>query len=349
MNTMEFIFEESPWEQVISAIPTGGSLSAARLLALLEGETQEQAEDAFSLLEQKKITLDIGELAVEMGGPEMALRLRKEQQFVASGMPLDKLEETDPLRVYLEELSFAPTAGDPQMLAEKLLAGDDSAAKRIADVLIGGVVTTAADYTGKGVLLLDLIQEGSLGLWQGIMAYDGGDIRDHCDWWIRQYMAKAVTEQASANGVGQKMKNALEDYRDIDRKLLDELGRNPTLEEIAEQLHITPEAAMTVEQMLTSARTVAKAHEEAAPKEQTPEDEQAVEDTAYFQSRQRIMEMLSGLSEEDAKLLSLRFGLEGGLPLSPEETGIKLGLTPAEVVARETAALSKLRQDNHKK
>ena len=102
---------------------------------------------------------------------------------------------------------------------------------------------------------------------------------------------------------------------------------------------------MTVEQMLRSARTLAQAHAEREPQEETPEDTQAVEDTAYFQSRQRILDLLSGLSEEDAKLLSLRFGLEGGLPLSPEETGNKLGLTAPEVVARETAALAKLRNN----
>ena len=346
---MEFIFEESPWEQAIAAIPTGGSLSAVRLLALLEGETEEQAEEAFSQLEQKRITLNIGDLSLEAGGAATALRLRKEQQFVKNGMPLGELEENDPLRLYLEELALVPTAGDPQILAEKFLQGDRAAATRLSETLIGAVVETAAKYAGKGVLLLDLIQEGSLGLWQGIMAYSGGDVREHCNWWIHQYMAKAVALQARANGVGQKMRRALEDYRDIDRKLLDQLGRNPTLEEIAEELHITPEAALTVAQMLSSARTVAKAHQESAPKEETPEDAQAVEDTAYFQSRQRILDMLSGLSEEDAKLLTLRFGLEGGLPLSPEETGNKLGLTPQEVVARETAALSQLRQENKEK
>ncbi len=346
---MDFIFEQSPWEQMIENLPAGSSISAATLLTLLEEETEEGVETAFEALEQKRITLSVRDLSIEPGGGETALRLRKEQQFAEKGMPFGELEENDPLRVYLEELASVPAAGDPQVLAEKFLQGDTAAASRLSESLIGGVVELAGAYTGKGVLLLDLIQEGSLGLWQGLMAYSGGDVREHCNWWIHQYMAKAVALQARANGVGQKMRRALEDYRDIDRKLLDELGRNPTLEEMAEALHITPEAAMTVEQMLRSARTVAKAHEESAPREETPEDTQAVEDTAYFQSRQRILDLLSGLSEEDAKLLTLRYGLEGGLPLSAEETGNKLGLTPDEVVARETAALSKLRQDNDKK
>ena len=98
-----------------------------------------------------------------------------------------------------------------------------------------------------------------------------------------------------------------------------------------------------VAKMLDSARMMAQAKKPVQPEEEDPEDQQAVEDTAYFQARQRIAELLSNLDEADAKLLTLRFGLEGGKPLAPEETGKKLGLTPEEVVAREAAALAKLR------
>ena len=102
--------------------------------------------------------------------------------------------------------------------------------------------------------------------------------------------------------------------------------------------------ADAVRRTLENARMLNRAKPAPEP-EEDPDEQQAVEDTAYFQSRQRVLDMLSGLSEEDAKLLSLRFGLEGGLPLSPEETGKKLGLTAEEVVAREAAALAQLRGD----
>ena len=155
-------------------------------------------------------------------------------------------------------------------------------------------------------------------------------------------MAKSVVLQARANGIGQKMRQALEDYRSVDERLLLELGRNPTLEEIALELHMTPEEAASVSETLEAARMMDKA--KAVPQgKPTEEDEQAVEDTAYFQMRQRIQDLLSVLSDMDAKLLTLRFGLEGGLPLSPEDTGKKLGLTAQDVVAREAAALAKLR------
>ena len=152
-----------------------------------------------------------------------------------------------------------------------------------------------------------------------------------------------MTLQARANGVGQKMRQALEDYRAVDERLLAELGRNATLEEIALELHMTPEDAETVRKVLEDARMLQQA---TAPKEEeASEEEQAVEDTAYFQMRQRISELLSVLPEEDAKLLTLRFGLEKGLPMSPEDTGKALGLTVDQVLRREAKALAMLREE----
>ena len=160
---------------------------------------------------------------------------------------------------------------------------------------------------------------------------------------IRGAMAKLITLQARANGVGQKMRQALEDYKAVDERLLSELGRNATIEEIAEEMHMSAEETALVKNMLDSARLMNRAKAENEPEEESPEDEQHVEDTALFQMRQRIADLLADLNKEDTKLLTLRFGLEGGLPLSPEETGRKLGVTPEEVVAREAAALAKLR------
>ena len=100
-----------------------------------------------------------------------------------------------------------------------------------------------------------------------------------------------------------------------------------------------------VADMLSAARMLSSAKQEMEEPEETPEDEQHVEDTAYFQSRQRVNELLDGLSEQEAKLISLRFGLEGGQPLSAEETGKRLNLTPEEVVTLETAALTKMRKN----
>ncbi len=341
---MEFVFEETPWEQAISALRPGDTISALRCLELLEDLSQDDGEEALLALEQKGITLDISDLPRENGSGEAALRLRQEQQLAQSGRLLAGLEENDPLRLYLEELAAMPAAGDVAVLARQYAAGDDAAGQQLVNLSLSHVVERACAMTGRGVLLLDLIQEGSLGLWQGILNYTDGDYVNHISWWIDQYLSKAVLLQAHSCGVGQKLRQGMEDYRDMDQRLLAELGRNPTLEEVAEAIHVTVEEAAAYSAMLNQARARQQIVQSRQPRQESPEDNQEVQNTAYFQTRQRILDMLSALSEQEQRLLTLRFGLEGGLPKSPQETGEALGLTADEVVTLEANALLKLRQ-----
>lgn len=345
MNTMDFSFEETPLEVLLGSLQPGAGMMAGNFLAMAEGEDEGYVEDIFLSMEERDIALDISDLPRPAGSSEAALRLRQEQQLVKKGLPVHELDSTDPLRLYLEEVAMTPAFGDGQLLAEKAARGDEGAMVALTNLSLSRVIDIAKEHVGHGVLLLDLIQEGSLGLWQAIRSWQGGDFIAYSDRRIRFYMAKAITLQARANGVGQKMRTALEDYRSVDEQLLAELGRNPTIEEMAEGLHLTPEAAATVKNMLDNARILAQAKKQPDPEEDKEAEEQAVEDTAYFQMRQRINDLLAELSGQDARLLTLRYGLEGGLPLSPEDTGKRLGLTPSEVIAREAAALAKLR--NH--
>ena len=339
---MEFTFEDSPWEQYLRGLPRGHKLPAVQFLTLLEGADEEAVADAFDLLQEKKASLDLTTLPSMAVPSQSAARLRQEQQLANSRDLCAGLEENDPLRLYLEELAALPVQGDVRLLAEQYLAGDQDAAEKLTNLSLSRVVELAREFVGYGVLLMDLIQEGSLGLWQGIACYAEGDFEVHRDFWIRHHMTKAVICQALSGGIGQKLRQAMADYRDTDQRLLTELGRNPTVEEIAEAMHVTAEDALVYGDMLQNARQQAKIKE--SPQEELPqEEEQAVENTAYFQMRQRITELLSVLDEKNAKLLTLRYGLEGGLPLSPEDTGKKLGMTPDEVVAAEAAALAKLR------
>ena len=272
---------------------------------------------------------------------QAALRLRQEAELAEQGMDVSGLSETDPLRLYLEEIAQIPLGEDEASLAEQAAQGREPAAERLMNLGLHRVVEIAREYAGCGVLLMDLLQEGGLALWQAIGTEDYLARRDSA---IRAAMARAVTLQARANGVGQKLRQAMEDYRAVDERLLSELGRNPTLEEIALEMHMTPEDADTVRRVLEDARMLQRA---TAPKEEEAagEENQAVEDTAYFQMRQRIAELLSVLPQEDAKLLTLRYGLEKGLPMTPEETGKALGLTVDQVVQREAKALSLLREE----
>lgn len=341
---MEFTFEASAWELAVSKLAPGACISAVHCLDLLEDMPEDDAEGALLDLEERGITLDISDLPKDSGSGEAALRLRQEQQLAQSGRLLTELNENDPLRVYLGELAAIPAAGDPVLLARQYAAGDDTVAQQLVNLSLSTVVERACAMTGRGVLLLDLIQEGSLGLWQGILNYTEGDFRQYICWWIDQYLAKAVFLQARSSGIGQKMRQGMEDYRDMDQRLLAELGRNPTLEEIAQAIHVSPEEAAVYAAMLSQAKARQQVEQSRAPKEKTPEDDHAVEDTAYFQTRQRILELLSALSEQEAKLLTLRFGLDGNGPMNPQQTGQALGLTPDEVITMEAAALTKLRQ-----
>jgi len=342
MNELEFSFEPDPAEVFLSSRKPGDRVSASQLLTLLEGENAEALEEALQTLETAGVMLDISDLPKTHGSGEAAARLRQEEQLVGQGLDPKVLEENDPLRLYLEELAAVPAFGDEALLAARC-AENGGGEEQLANLGLSRVIDLAGEYVGYGVLLMDLIQEGSLGLWQAIQSFSEGEYAAYRDRWIRFYLARAVILQAHAGGVGQKMRRAMEDYRQIDERLLSELGRNPTLEEIAEQLHMSPEETETVKKMIDSARLVDRVNRPEEP-EDTQEEEQAVEDTALFQMRQRIGDLLSGLDEADAKLLTLRFGLEGGKPRTPEETGRILGLTPQEVVAREAAALSKLRK-----
>lgn len=344
MNGIEFAFENSPWDSFRLTRQMGDVIEAADLLTMLEDQSDQALEDALQDMEEGCMVLSITSLPKATAVGEAALRLRREIQLVKNGLHMEDLETGDPLRLYLEEVAATPAIGDEAVLAERCARGEEQAMLQLTNLGLGRVVQLAGEYTGYGVLLLDLIQEGSLGLWQAIRCYRSGDYAAHRDRWVRFYLARAVTLQARQSGVGQKLRTALEDYRAVDERLLSELGRNPTLDEISEALHMSPEETAAVKKMLDNAKLLQRA--KAPEPEEIPEEEdQAVENTALFQMRQRILDLLSGLDKLDAQLLTLRFGLEGGRPLNPEETGRKLGLTPEEVVSREAAALAKLRNN----
>ena len=282
MNDLDVSFEDSPWEAFLRTKRAGDTVSAANLLTMLEEENEQVVEDALQALEDGGLNLNIFDLPKTSGSGEAALRLRQEAQLVEKGLNPKELEPNDPLRLYLEEVAQLSSTGDEQALAAKCAAADECAMETLTNLGLHRVLEIAKDHVGCGVLLLDLIQEGSLGLWQAIQGYREGDYDAYRDYWIRFYMAKAVFLQARANGVGQKLRGALEDYRAVDERLLSELGRNPTLEEIAEAMHISPEETSVVKKMLDDARLLAQAKKQPEPEEEKEAEEQAVEDTAYL-------------------------------------------------------------------
>ena len=341
----EFIFEQTPWEAFLSPFQSGSSVPALPLLTMLEGEDDDTIEDLFLEFAERDLLLDISSLPKPGFLGQAALRLKEEESIVRNGFRFQELGENDPLRVYLEEIAAIPAFGDEMLLAEEHAAGRKDNASQLTNLGLSCVIELAKEYVGYGVLLLDLIQEGSIGLWQGIQTYSTGDYAAYRDRMIRNALAKAVFLQAHSSGIAQKLRQSLQDYRSADDKLLMELGRNPSLEEIAQEIHVTMEEAETIQKMMGDALLLDQVEKAAKPQEQeaTGEDNLAVEDTAYFQMRQRISELLSQLTKEDADILTLRFGLEKGLPMSAEDVAKKLGISSREVNAREAAALAKLR------
>lgn len=342
---MEFQFEQSPWEAYLDSCKEGTVIPGWKLLSLMEEEEEEALEDAFRMIQEKQMILDLSGLPRSISSERAALRLKQEREYAEAGMDLTKMEENDPLRLYLEEIAGIPTCGDETLLAAQLLSGDEDAAQRLTNLGLSRVVQMAAEYAGWNVLLLDLIQEGSIGLWEAIGSYRGGDYSCHRDRMIRNALSKAILLQARNNGLSQKMRQALQDYKSVDERLLTELGRNPGLEEIAQGMKVTVEEADCIRKMMDDALLLEQAEKLVQPKEESAEEEQAVEDTAYFQMRQRIGELLSQLEEQDARILTLRFGLDNGRPMSAEDTAKKLGMTTGELSRREAAALNQLRTE----
>ena len=344
---MDVTFGDSKAEEFLKQLKDGQRVSAAILLSVLDTEDEDSVQVLFEQLRQRNITPDLADLPKYSADGETAVRLRREAQLAEQGNLMDALETTDPLYLYLQELAGIPVCGDAAVLAQQLSQNpaDPELCTTLMNLSLSRVAELACTYAGQGVLLLDLIQEGSIGLWEALTDYRGGDFEQFRDRWIRWYMVKAVILQAHAAGVGQRLRQTVEDYRSVDEKLLAELGRNPTLEEIAEGLHISVQEAAIAAKALENARVLQRV-KQPEPEQLPQEEDQAVEDTAYFQMRQRIQELLSGLSAQDAKLLTLRYGLEGGMPMDPQQTGKQLGLTPEEVIAKETAVLAKLRQQN---
>ena len=342
---MDFQFEQSPWEAYLSSCHNGASISAWNLISMLEGEDDEAVEEAFQIVTEKQLLLDLSSLPKTAPMGQAALRLKQEREYVHKGLNPSDMEENDPLRLYLEEIAGIPACADEALLAEDLLSGDEKAAEALTNSGLSRVVQMAAEYVGWNVLLMDLIQDGSMGLWEAIKSYSGGDYASHRDRMIRSALSKSIILQARSNGISQKMRQALQDYRSTDEKLLMELGRNPSLEEIAEGMKVSREEAECIKKMLDDATLLNQAEQLVRPREETPEDHLAVEDTAYFQMRQRIGELLSQLDEQDAKILTLRFGLEKGKPMDAGEVGRMLGMTSGEVSRREAAALAKLRTE----
>ena len=175
MTEFDFSFETTDWTAFFAPVNRGGRLSASRFLMLMEDQPEDQVEEALLYLEASGIRLDISDLPKPAATGQAAVRLHREEQLAKFGALRTSLEENDPLLLYLQEVDAISVPADMQTMARRYAGGYDQVLPGLTNGMLPTVVEMACLQTGRGVLLLDLIQEGSLGLWQGILSYRDGD------------------------------------------------------------------------------------------------------------------------------------------------------------------------------
>lgn len=338
---MDFVFDDMDQPvclRVLDSLAPGTEITAQRFFSLMETGSEEEALQIAAALEDRRIGIAPDSIPELFGQGETARRLALEKTLAEEGkLPLG-LEPRDPLRIYWQELQQLPRLTEQQ--AQDLL-GDPRGKDRLTAGLLYLVAEEAVCLAGRGILLLDLMQEGALGLMTALEKI-APPLLPAARWHIRQAMLRPILLQYLLSGEAQKLLSSLREYQQADRRLLEKLGRNPVAEELAQELGKTPEEVAVLSKLAAEA---AKAPAGAAAPEEAPEQQpEAVEDSAYFQLRSRVEELLSSLQETDRRLLTLRFGLDGKPPRSTEETAALLGITAAEAQQRELAAIMQLRE-----
>lgn len=331
---MELEFDDL-WSRSLETLPRGGSIPAERVFALLGSVDEEKAAQTLQALTDREIGLEVAALPRLVQG-QATPRLELEESLTHQGKMPWGLEPSDPLRQYWKEVEALPALREDPA---RDLGQREEDVNRLAEGLLWLVTEEAPGFVGQGVLLLDLMQEGAMGLLQAL-EQPGGCSLERARWYVRQAMARTVAMQYLVSGEAQRLLAAMRAYQQADRRLLRQLGRNPGPEELAQELGKTRQEILSLEKMVRQAAQMPKTPEQPRQQEEEPE---AVESSAWFQIRSRVEELLSALEETDRRILILRFGLEGKQPQSQEETAQTLGLTLENVQNRELAAMAFLR------
>ncbi|MBQ3347411.1 MAG: RNA polymerase sigma factor RpoD [Synergistaceae bacterium] len=271
---------------------------------------------------------------------------------------LDDIPLTDPVRMYLREIGKVSllTAAEEVELAKKMENGDTEAKKRLIDANLRLVVSIAKKYIGRGMLFLDLIQEGNLGLIRAVEKFDyrrGFKFSTYATWWIRQAITRAIADQARTIRVPVHMVETINKMVRMSRLLVQELGREPTDEEIANKMGIEPsrvEEIRRISQLPVSLETPIGEEEDSQLGDFIEDHELPSPDEAAAGHllHEQIEEMLSALSEREREVLHFRFGLEDGHSYTLEEVGKKFNVTRERIRQIEAKALRKLRQPSKK-
>ncbi|WP_106765896.1 RNA polymerase sigma factor RpoD [Paenibacillus faecalis] len=266
---------------------------------------------------------------------------------------------SDPVRMYLKEIGRVPllTADEEVELAKRINNGDEEAKRRLAEANLRLVVSIARRYAGRGMQFLDLIQEGNMGLIKAVEKFDyskGFKFSTYATWWIRQAITRSIADQARTIRIPVHMVETINKLVRISRQLLQDLGREPTPEEIAKEMDITPEKVREIQKVsqepVSLETPVGEESDSNLGDFIEDHDALAPADAAAFELlKEQLEEVLDTLTEREENVLRLRFGLEDGRTRTLEEVGQVFGVTRERIRQIEAKALRKLRHPSRSK
>ena len=319
----------------------------------------EQLDRVFECLEQNRVDVlrmdGKGDLDEELFLVDEA-DLEDEEEIDVEHMDLsvpDGISLDDPVRLYLKEIGKIPllSSEDEIELAKEMELGNEEAQKRLAEANLRLVVSIAKRYVGRGMQFLDLIQEGNLGLIKAVEKFDyrkGYKFSTYATWWIRQAITRSIADQARTIRIPVHMVETINRLVRTSRQLLQELGREPTMEEIGKRVDMPAERVaeiMKMSQEPVSLETPVGEEEDSHLGDFIQDDHVTVpqDAAAYTLLHEQLMEVLGTLTEREQKVLRLRFGLDDGRPRTLEEVGKQFHVTRERIRQIEAKALRKLR------
>ena len=315
---------------------------------------EEQMDEILDALEKSGI--DVLRITDDDDIPDEELLLSDEDEVDMENLDLsipDGISIEDPVRMYFKEIGKVPllSAEEEIELAKRMENGDQEAKKRLAEANLRLVVSIAKRYVGRGMLFLDLIQEGNLGLIKAVEKFDyrkGYKFSTYATWWIRQAITRAIADQARTIRIPVHMVETINKLIRVSRQLLQELGREPTPEEISEEMGMPVDRVreiLKISQEPVSLETPIGEEEDSHLGDFIQDDNVPVpaEAASFTLLREQLVEVLGTLTEREQKVLRLRFGLDDGRARTLEEVGKEFNVTRERIRQIEAKALRKLR------
>ena len=336
-----------------------GKMTYAELATKLDNINPEQIDKVFDQFEE--LGVDILKDDFEEEEPDLEDLEEVEDIKVddASFAVMDGVNVDDPVRMYLREIGKIPllTYEEELELAQKVLDGDEEAKKKLSESNLRLVVSIAKKYVGRGMLFLDLIQEGNMGLIKAVEKFDytkGYKFSTYATWWIRQAITRAIADQARTIRIPVHMVETINKLIRTSRLLLQRLGREPSPEEIAEELEMPVERVMEIQKIAqdpVSLETPIGEEDDSHLGDFIQDDDSpAPQDAAaYTMLKDQLEEVMNTLTPREAKVLKLRFGLEDGKARTLEEVGKEFDVTRERIRQIEAKALRKLRHPSRSK